>query len=149
MYYKDGMEKTVKADENPFAIEESHFADGKYYKKRSKPQHEEGSEAPQTTSSPQTTISTLQEAEEDLVQAFKGLTLPLAQPEKVARSPLKTFVRLKEGPNIEHGSMGLKTYDHLLKAGYDPIKDKATRQLPPEVADNKAHGLNNIQKMVK
>ncbi|GAA0184547.1 hypothetical protein LIER_31835 [Lithospermum erythrorhizon] len=88
-YCKDGMEKIVKAHENPFAVEEFHFADAKYYKKKGKSQHEEGLKAPQVLPVPQETISTLREAEEDLVQAFKGLTLPFTQPKKVVTTPLK------------------------------------------------------------
>ncbi|GAA0138456.1 hypothetical protein LIER_00203 [Lithospermum erythrorhizon] len=77
-------------------------------------------------------IQALQEAEEDLVQAFKGLTLLLTQHEKVVTSPLKGFVTPRKGPKIEHGTMGPKAYDLLLKAGYDPAKDKVMGQLPPE-----------------
>ncbi|GAA0170942.1 hypothetical protein LIER_25093 [Lithospermum erythrorhizon] len=51
-YYKDGMEKTVQADENPFAVEEFHFADAKYYKKNDKSQHEERAKAPQVVTLP-------------------------------------------------------------------------------------------------
>ncbi|GAA0151194.1 hypothetical protein LIER_37242 [Lithospermum erythrorhizon] len=131
------MEKTVKADENPFAVEESHFADAKYYKKKGKSQHEERPKAPQVLLVPQETTLDLQEGEEDLVQAFKGLTLPLTQPEKVVTTPLKGFMTPKEGPEIEHGTIGPKAYDLLLKAGYDPAKDKAIGQLPPEVINNK------------
>ncbi|GAA0171787.1 hypothetical protein LIER_25742 [Lithospermum erythrorhizon] len=93
--------------------------------------------------------SALQEVEEDLVQAFKYLTLPFTQPEKVVTSPLKGFVTPKEGPKIEHGTMGPKAYDLLLKAEYDPIKDKIIGQLPPEVISNKTHGLNDTQKMLR
>ncbi|GAA0145737.1 hypothetical protein LIER_05861 [Lithospermum erythrorhizon] len=30
-YCKDGVERTIKADENPFIVEESNFGDAKYY----------------------------------------------------------------------------------------------------------------------
>ncbi|GAA0161204.1 hypothetical protein LIER_17571 [Lithospermum erythrorhizon] len=45
-YCEDGMEKTVKADENLFMVEESHFSDTKYYKKRDKSKLMEEPEAP-------------------------------------------------------------------------------------------------------
>ncbi|GAA0175803.1 hypothetical protein LIER_41979 [Lithospermum erythrorhizon] len=30
-YYKSGLERTIKVDENPFKVEESHFVEAKYY----------------------------------------------------------------------------------------------------------------------
>ncbi|GAA0162580.1 hypothetical protein LIER_18642 [Lithospermum erythrorhizon] len=45
--------------------------------------------------------------------------------------------------------MSPKAYDLLLKAGYDPIKDKVIGQLPPEVTGDKAYGMNDTQKMVR
>ncbi|GAA0159145.1 hypothetical protein LIER_15994 [Lithospermum erythrorhizon] len=99
------------------------------------------------TSQPST--SALQEAEEDLIQAFKGFTLPLTQPEKVVKTPLNGFVTPKKGPKIEDEIMGPKAYDLLLKAGYDPAKDKAMGQLPLEVTNNKIHGLNDTQNMMR
>ncbi|GAA0174420.1 hypothetical protein LIER_27813 [Lithospermum erythrorhizon] len=126
------MENIVKGDKNSFAVEESHFADAKYYNKKEKSQQEEGPKAPLVPSLPQETTSVLQEAEEDLVEAFKGLSLPLTQPKKVVITPLKDFVTPKKGPKIEHGTMGPKAYYLLLKPGYDPIMDKVMGQLPPE-----------------
>ncbi|GAA0153191.1 hypothetical protein LIER_11493 [Lithospermum erythrorhizon] len=148
-YCKDGMKRIVKADKNSFVIEESHFADAKYYKKKDKSHQEKGPKAPQVPPSPQEVTSTLQEVEKYLVQAFKGLTLLLTQPEKVVMTPLKGFMTPKEGPKIEHGTMGPKAYDLLLKASYDPAKDKATGQPPPEVKNSKIHGLNDTQNMMR
>ncbi|GAA0156376.1 hypothetical protein LIER_13889 [Lithospermum erythrorhizon] len=124
-YYKDGVDKKVKAEKNPFIVEKSHFADAKYYKKKNKPQDIEGPETPQMPLAFQTATPALQKSEEDIIEVLKRLTLPLTQPEKVAASPLKGFVTPQEGPKIEHDTMGPKAYDLLLKAEYDPIKDKA------------------------
>ncbi|GAA0163237.1 hypothetical protein LIER_19149 [Lithospermum erythrorhizon] len=33
-YCKDGAERTIKADENLFTIEEAHFADAKFYQRK-------------------------------------------------------------------------------------------------------------------
>ncbi|GAA0183638.1 hypothetical protein LIER_31015 [Lithospermum erythrorhizon] len=33
-YCKDGIERTIKADENPFTIKEAHFVDAKFYQKK-------------------------------------------------------------------------------------------------------------------
>ncbi|GAA0172014.1 hypothetical protein LIER_25924 [Lithospermum erythrorhizon] len=43
----------------------------------------------------------------------------------VSALPLKGCVTPQEGPKTEHDTMNPKAYDLLLKAGYDPTKDKA------------------------
>ncbi|GAA0154979.1 hypothetical protein LIER_12811 [Lithospermum erythrorhizon] len=97
----------------------------------------------------QTATSSLPKVEEDIVEALKGLTLPLTQPDKVAASPLKGFVTPQEGPKIKHDTMGPKAYDLLLKADNDPIRDKAKGQVPPEVTSNKVYGLKDTQNMMR
>ncbi|GAA0163877.1 hypothetical protein LIER_19646 [Lithospermum erythrorhizon] len=134
----------VKADETPFTVEKYHFDDNKYYRKKNKPQHKEGPEALQMPLASQIATSALQKVEEDIVEALKGLTLPVTQ-----LPPPKGFVTLKEGPQMEHVTMGPKSFDLLRKADYDFTKDKAMGQLPPEVIGDKVHRLNDIQKMIR
>ncbi|GAA0159754.1 hypothetical protein LIER_16460 [Lithospermum erythrorhizon] len=148
-YCKDGGGKMVNADENPFTVEKAHFVDAKYYKKKTKPQYKEHPKAPQVPLSPQTAALALQKEEEDIVKTIKCLTLPLTYPEKVATLPLKGFLTPQERPKAEYGSMDSKAYDLLLKADYDPSKDKAMRQLSPEVIGDKVHGMNNTQRMIR
>ncbi|GAA0155095.1 hypothetical protein LIER_12908 [Lithospermum erythrorhizon] len=109
-----------QADENPFTVEESHFADAKYYqkKKENEPQPHE-----------------VQEEHKVL--------------EKVVAAPLNGFVALVNGQKVEHATMRQKTYDILVKAGYDPTEDKSMGQFPHEVTGDKVHGLKETQKMLQ
>ncbi|GAA0156749.1 hypothetical protein LIER_14164 [Lithospermum erythrorhizon] len=83
----------IKADKNMFAIEESHFANAKYYqrKKTLKGQLKEAQEAPRASQ------PTHPSANEEVIEALKGLTLPLTQAEEVASAPLEGFVTLVQG----------------------------------------------------
>ncbi|GAA0163540.1 hypothetical protein LIER_39616 [Lithospermum erythrorhizon] len=141
-YCKDGMEGTIKEDENPFTTEEAHFADAKIYqrKKMDSPQPKEGAEAPKAVQPKPPN------KEEEVIEAHKGLTLPLIQGEKVASTTLKGFVTPVEGPKIEHGTMNPKAYDLLVKEGYDPTKDATMSRSVPEV---KEHGLNENQEKLQ
>ncbi|GAA0166490.1 hypothetical protein LIER_21632 [Lithospermum erythrorhizon] len=71
--------------------------------------------------------------EEEVIEALKGLTLPLTQAKKVTSTTLQGFVTPVQGPKIEHGTMSPKAYDLLVKAGYDPTEDTAIGKLPPKV----------------
>ncbi|GAA0144320.1 hypothetical protein LIER_04802 [Lithospermum erythrorhizon] len=131
-YCKSGTERTIKADENPFTVKESHFTKAKYYQKKKiiEPQKLEASEIPRVE------LLILPRKDDELTKALEGLTLPLTRLEKVALAPLNGFVAPASGSKIEHGTMGPKAYDLLVKAGYDPKEGKTLGELPPEVTSN-------------
>ncbi|GAA0184177.1 hypothetical protein LIER_31465 [Lithospermum erythrorhizon] len=102
----------IKADKNPLAIDESHFVDAKYYQrnKTSEAQPKEAQEAPKAAQ------PTHPNENEEVIEALKGLTLPLTQAEEVASTPLKGFFTLVQGSKIEYGMPNPKAYDLLVKA---------------------------------
>ncbi|GAA0164475.1 hypothetical protein LIER_20099 [Lithospermum erythrorhizon] len=71
--------------------------------------------------------------DDELTKKLEGLALPPTQLEKVVSMPLKGFVP----PKVEHGTMGPKAYDLLVKAGYDPKEGKALGDFPPKVTGDK------------
>ncbi|GAA0170041.1 hypothetical protein LIER_24391 [Lithospermum erythrorhizon] len=75
------MKRTIKADENPLTIKESYFADAKYHKRKktSQVQPKEVQEALRESQPPHPS------ANEEVIEALKGLTLPLTQPEEVSK----------------------------------------------------------------
>ncbi|GAA0169277.1 hypothetical protein LIER_23800 [Lithospermum erythrorhizon] len=115
-------ERMIKANENPFTVEESYFANAKYYqrKKMKEAQPKEVLEAPKGAQQIHLSIN------EEVIKAPKGLTLPLTQAKKVASTPLKVFV-----------------------TSVHPTKDAYRGKLPPEGIEDKVHGLNVIQKMLQ
>ncbi|GAA0166579.1 hypothetical protein LIER_21703 [Lithospermum erythrorhizon] len=102
----------------------------------------------EVSKTPQDEPSILLRKDDELTKALEGLTLPLAYLVKVASAPLKGFVPPASGSKDEHGTMGPKAYDLLVKAGYDPKEGKTLGELPPEVMDDKVHGLNETHKML-
>ncbi|GAA0149658.1 hypothetical protein LIER_36967 [Lithospermum erythrorhizon] len=128
----------ITADENPFTIEEAHFVNAKFYQKKKRdglqPREElEASKAAQPSHPSK---------DEEVIEALKGLTLPLTHAKKVPSTMLKGFVIPVQGPKIEHGTINSKAYDLLVKAGYDPTKDAAMDKLPPKVTESKVNGMN-------
>ncbi|GAA0174311.1 hypothetical protein LIER_27732 [Lithospermum erythrorhizon] len=107
-------------------------------KRTSESQPKEAQEAPRTAQ------PTHPSTNEEVIQALKGLTLPLTQVEETASTLLKSFVTPVQTPEIEHGMPNPKAYDLLVKAGYDPAKDAGMVKPPPEVTEGKVHGLNEI-----
>ncbi|GAA0157682.1 hypothetical protein LIER_38496 [Lithospermum erythrorhizon] len=73
-YFKDSSERTIKADENPFIINESYFADAKCYQRKNtnEAQPKEEPEAHKATQ------PSYPSAEEEVTETLKGLTLPPA-----------------------------------------------------------------------
>ncbi|GAA0150920.1 hypothetical protein LIER_09753 [Lithospermum erythrorhizon] len=144
-YCQSGIERMIKADENPFTVEESQFSNAKYFqrKKVTEPQQLEVLE----TSKTEPLI--LPRKDDKIKKALQGLTLLLTQLDKVASMLLKGLKPPASGPNIEHGTMGTKSYDLLVKAGHNPEEDKSMGQLQPEVTGDKVHGLNEIQTMLR
>ncbi|GAA0180979.1 hypothetical protein LIER_30182 [Lithospermum erythrorhizon] len=82
----------------------------------------------------------------EVIEALKGLTLPLTQEENVASTILKGFVTPVQEPKIELRTVNPKAYDFLVKVGYDPTKDAAMGKSTPEV---KTHGLNETQEKMQ
>ncbi|GAA0170903.1 hypothetical protein LIER_25063 [Lithospermum erythrorhizon] len=119
-YCKDGLERMIKDDENPSTIEESHFADAKYYQRK--------------------------KTKEEVIKALEGLILPLTQVKKVASTPLKGSVTPVQWSKIEHRMLNPKADDLLVKTGSDLVKDVGMAKLPPEVTESKMHGLNKTRR---
>ncbi|GAA0168186.1 hypothetical protein LIER_22958 [Lithospermum erythrorhizon] len=92
-YYKDVIKRRIKADENPFTIEESHFFVAKYYQRKNtnEPQPQEVPEMPKVTTIVHSTM------DEEITEVLKGITLPLMEVEKVASITLKGFVTPVDG----------------------------------------------------
>ncbi|GAA0155693.1 hypothetical protein LIER_13366 [Lithospermum erythrorhizon] len=72
-YYKDGTERTIQADENPFTVEKAHFVDTKFYQRKKTDELQPKPEAPKTAQ------PSHPNKEEEVIEALKGLTLPLTQ----------------------------------------------------------------------
>ncbi|GAA0173894.1 hypothetical protein LIER_27401 [Lithospermum erythrorhizon] len=66
---------------------------------------------------------------------------------KVPSTPLKGFIPPASGPKFEHGTMGTKAYNLLVKVRFNPEENKVIGKLPPEVTGSKVHGLNKTRKM--
>ncbi|GAA0166762.1 hypothetical protein LIER_21847 [Lithospermum erythrorhizon] len=101
-YCKNGTEGTIKADENPFTTEEAHVLDAKFYRRKmtEEPQPAVVPEAPKAAQPSHPNPG------KEVIEALKGLKLPLTQVEKVVSSTLQGFVTPAQGPKIEHGNMG-------------------------------------------
>ncbi|GAA0170613.1 hypothetical protein LIER_24837 [Lithospermum erythrorhizon] len=90
---------------------------------------------------------------------FKDLNLPITRIKKMSSNskPLAEFFIPVDGETTEHieveilpknKMLGSKSYDLLVKAGSDPKNEHSIGTIPPELTDEKAHGLNETQKML-
>ncbi|GAA0145342.1 hypothetical protein LIER_05560 [Lithospermum erythrorhizon] len=120
-YYKEGSERTIKADENCFTVEESHFAYAKYYQKK-KANERQPHERPEM---PEMVTLILHSEDNEIAKELHGLTMPLTHLEKVVLTPLKGFVVPVNGQKVQHETMEPKVYDLLGKADYEIMEDKS------------------------
>ncbi|GAA0183014.1 hypothetical protein LIER_30505 [Lithospermum erythrorhizon] len=165
---KDGKDLT-KDDEL-----ESHFAGVKYYIRKNKEFDELSKEDARPNTQkikgskeedikvPLIRVTSKNDEEKTPVSPTgpKGLNFPITRIKKMSSTsnPLEGFVAPVDGQAIEHGEVetlpkyamvGSKSYDLLVKAGYDPKNDESMGKLPPELTGEKVHGLNETQKMLK
>ncbi|KAL0439903.1 UNVERIFIED_CONTAM: hypothetical protein Slati_2473300 [Sesamum latifolium] len=122
--------KKVLGDSKPFTEAESHFADAKYY-------IEDGKKGKGVLSLRRVKVTQCQSKERNdsstiEVELSKGLTLPLTQinMNQSSKPPLKGFVPSTQEEEGRHEALAIdgkgfdpKTFELLIKAGYDPKKN--------------------------
>ncbi|XP_012849590.1 PREDICTED: uncharacterized protein LOC105969382 [Erythranthe guttata] len=154
-YCRDGVVKTILADDKPFTEAEAHFADAKYYlddEKTVKAKEILPVEEPKRRNN--------QDKAPLACEALKDLMFPLTpiDEKRSTSQPPKGFVHPTEETQEECEEFsesqmtkcfGPNAYKLLVKAGFNPHEDSTLGRLPAEVAGEKVHGLNTTQIMLK
>ncbi|KAL7152972.1 hypothetical protein ABFS83_04G134500 [Erythranthe nasuta] len=148
-YCRDGVVKTILADDKPFTEAEDHFADAKYYlddEKTVKAKEILPVEEPKRRNN--------QDNAPLACEALKDLMFPLTpiDEKRSTSQPPKGFVHPTEGTQEECEEFsesqmtkcfGPNAYKLLVKAGFNPRKDATLGRLPAEVVGEKGHAIQS------